>query len=191
MYLDTLAPGTVSPPVLLGEPQDDANINIYILGLTKYTVTYVPGFVTVFLYALTMFIFRITRIISRGKWFNHVSLSCLENVQNLGRSDDGKQRKKKGLTLLVNNTSVCMWTTPPLSVSHQTFLFIYQVTISCITLRVFFLESLHTPFWGCDYISCISYLICYRMISLQLLLDEYIFIAKLHSSGTTVALCLT
>ena len=28
----------------------------------------------------------------------------------------------------------------------------YQVTISCITLRVFFLESLHTPFWGCDYI---------------------------------------
>ena len=30
MYLDTLAPGTVSPPVLLGEPQDDANINIYI-----------------------------------------------------------------------------------------------------------------------------------------------------------------
>ena len=95
MYLDTLAPGTVSPPVLLGEPQDDANIDIYILGLTKYTVTYVPGFVTVFLYALTMLIFRITRIISREKWFNHVSLSCLENVQNLGRSDDGKQRKKK------------------------------------------------------------------------------------------------
>ena len=52
-------------------------------------------------------------------------------------------------------------------------------------------QSLHTPFWGCDYISCISYLICYRMISLQLLLDEYMFIAKLHSSGTTVALCLT
>ena len=80
MYLDTLAPGTVSPPVLLGEPQDDANINIYILGLTKYTVTYVPGFVTVLLYALTMLIFRITR---------------MENVQNLGRSDDGKQRKKR------------------------------------------------------------------------------------------------
>ena len=34
----------VSPPVLLGEPQDDAKVNIYILGLTKYTVTYVPGF---------------------------------------------------------------------------------------------------------------------------------------------------
>ena len=30
------------------------------------------------------------------------------NVQNLGRSDDGKQRKKKGLTLYVNNASVCM-----------------------------------------------------------------------------------
>ena len=70
----------VSPPVLLGEPQDDAKVNIYILGLTKYTVTYVPGFVTVLLYALTMLIFRITR---------------MENVQNLGRSDDGKQRKKR------------------------------------------------------------------------------------------------
>ena len=85
----------VSSPVLLGEPQDDAKVNIYILGLTKYTVTYVPGFFTVFLYALITLIFRITRIISRGKWFNHVLLSCLENVQNLGRSDDGKQRKKK------------------------------------------------------------------------------------------------
>ena len=81
-------------------------------------------FFTVFLYALITLIFPITRIISRGKWFNHVLLSCLENVQNLGRSDDGKQRKQKGLTLYVNNTSVCMWTTPPLSVSHQTFLFI-------------------------------------------------------------------
>lgn len=89
MYLDTLAPGTVSPPVLLGEPQDDAKVNIYILGLIKYTVTYVP----VFLCTLTMFIVRIKRIISRGKWFNHVRLSCLENVQNLGRSDDTKKKK--------------------------------------------------------------------------------------------------
>ena len=34
------------------------------------------------------------KLLQGEKWFNHVSLSCLENVQNLGRSDDGKQKKK-------------------------------------------------------------------------------------------------
>lgn len=119
MYLDTLAPGTVSPPVLLGEPQDDAKVNIYILGLIKYTVTYVP----VFLCTLTMFIVRIKRIISRGKWFNHVRFILFGKCPKFG-SVRRHQKEKNGLTLYVNNTSVCMWTTPPLSVSHQTFLFI-------------------------------------------------------------------
>ena len=41
-----------------------------------------------------MLIFWITRIISKRKWFNYISLSCLENAQNLGRSDHTKWKKK-------------------------------------------------------------------------------------------------
>ena len=48
-----------------------------------------------------MLIFRIKRIISSEKWFNHVVTLCFEKAKNLGRSDDAKRRKKKedGLTL--------------------------------------------------------------------------------------------
>ena len=51
--------------------------------------------VPVFLYAVTMFIFQIKRIISSEKCFNYVVTSCIENAKNLGRSDDAKRRKKK------------------------------------------------------------------------------------------------
>ena len=42
-------------------------------------------------------IFQIKRIISSEKWFNYVvtSFFFLENVKNLGRSDDAKRRKKE------------------------------------------------------------------------------------------------
>ena len=50
-------------------------VNIHIFGLTKYTnytVKNVPVFVPVLLYAVTMLIFHIKRIISSEKWFNYV-----------------------------------------------------------------------------------------------------------------------
>ena len=54
----------------------------------------VPVFVPVFLYAVTMLIFQIKRIISSEKWFNYiVTFFFLENDKNLGRSDDVKWRK--------------------------------------------------------------------------------------------------
>ena len=59
-------------------------------------------FVPVFLYAVTMLIFQIKRIISREKWCNYVItfFFLFENGKNLGRSDDGKWRKKEdGLTV--------------------------------------------------------------------------------------------
>ena len=47
-------------------------VNIYIFGLTKYTIycKNVPVFVPVILFAVTVLIFEIKRIISREKWFN-------------------------------------------------------------------------------------------------------------------------
>ena len=47
-------------------------VNIHILGNAQYTVKNVPVFVPVFLYAVTMLIFQIKRIISSEKWFNYV-----------------------------------------------------------------------------------------------------------------------
>ena len=52
-------------------------------------------FVPVFLYAVTMLIFQIKRIISSEKWFNYVVTFFFENAKNLGRSDDAKRRKKR------------------------------------------------------------------------------------------------
>ena len=60
-----------------------------------YTVKNVHVFVPVFLYAVTMLIFQIKRIISSEKWFNYVVTFCFENAKNMGRSDDAKRRKKK------------------------------------------------------------------------------------------------
>ena len=58
-------------------PRMTLKVNIYIFGLTKCTIIYilvknVPVFVPVFLYAVTMLIFQIKRIISSEKWFNYV-----------------------------------------------------------------------------------------------------------------------
>ena len=55
---------------------------------TQYTVKNLP----VFLYAVTMLIFQIERIISSEKWFNYIVGKC----QNLGWSDDTTGRKKRG-----------------------------------------------------------------------------------------------
>ena len=52
-------------------PQDDVKsspLHIWIRQNAQYTVQNVP----VFLYAATMLIFQITRIISSEKWFNYV-----------------------------------------------------------------------------------------------------------------------
>ena len=48
-----------------------------------------------FLYAVTMLIFLIERIISSEKWFNYVAPFFFENAKNLGQSDDAKRRKKE------------------------------------------------------------------------------------------------
>ena len=58
-------------------------------------------FVPVFLYAVTVLIFQIKRIISSEKRCNYVVpflFFFFENAKNLGRSDDGKRRKKTGWT---------------------------------------------------------------------------------------------
>ena len=53
-------------------------------------------FVPVFLYAVTMLIFQIKRIISSEKCYNYiVTFFSSENAKNLGWLDDGKWRKKK------------------------------------------------------------------------------------------------
>ena len=46
---------------------------------------------------MTMRIFQIKRIISSEKWFNYVFTFFFENDKNLGRSDDAKRRKKRGM----------------------------------------------------------------------------------------------
>ena len=53
----------------------------------------VPVFVPVYLYAVTMLISQIKRIISSEKWFNYIVTFFFENAKNLGRSDDVKWRK--------------------------------------------------------------------------------------------------
>ena len=57
-----------------------------------------PVFVPVFLYAVTMLIFQIKRIISSEKWLHYVVTCFLffEKAKNVGRSDDDKRRKKRG-----------------------------------------------------------------------------------------------
>ena len=74
-------------------PKTTVKINIHIFGSTnaQYTVKNVP----VFLYAVTMLIFQIRRIISNEKWFNYIVTLFFENAKNLGRSDDAKRRKKE------------------------------------------------------------------------------------------------
>ena len=42
-----------------------------------------------------MLIFQINIIISSEKWCNYVVTFFFENAKNLGRSDDGKRRKKR------------------------------------------------------------------------------------------------
>ena len=61
----------------------------------QYTVKNVHVFVPVFLYAITMLIFQIKRIISSEKWCNYVVTFFFFNAKNLGRSDDGKRRKRR------------------------------------------------------------------------------------------------
>ena len=50
------------------------------------------------LYAVTMLIVQIKRIISSGKWCHYVVTFSFQKkkAKNLGRSDDGKRRKKRG-----------------------------------------------------------------------------------------------
>ena len=53
-------------------------------------------FVPVFLYAVTMLIFQIKRIISSEKGRNYIVTFIFEKTKNWGRSDDGKWRKIRG-----------------------------------------------------------------------------------------------
>ena len=81
-------------------PRMTLKVNIHIFGLTKCTIycKKCSCFVPVFLYAVTMLIFQIKRIISSEKWFNYVVpfFFFLENAKNLGWSEDAKRRKKWG-----------------------------------------------------------------------------------------------
>ena len=73
-------------------------VNIHIFGLPKCTIfcEKCSCFVPVFLYAATVLIFEIKRIISSEKWCNYVvTFFCFENAKYLGRSGDGKKKKKK------------------------------------------------------------------------------------------------
>ena len=72
----------------------------------RYTVKNVHVFVPVFLYAVTILIFQIKRIISSKKWFNYVVTLFFENAKNLGRSDDAKRRKKKTMACLLITTAL-------------------------------------------------------------------------------------
>ena len=79
-------------------PRTMLKVNIHIFGLTKCTIVKnVHVFVPVFLYAVTILVFQIKRIISSKKWCNYIiTFFFFENAKNLGRSDDGKGRKKRG-----------------------------------------------------------------------------------------------
>ena len=69
-------------------------------------------FVPVFLYAVTMLIFQIKRIISSEKWCNYiVSFFFFENAKNLGRSDNGKQKKKEDDQMYRDQSGefLCQW----------------------------------------------------------------------------------
>ena len=56
------------------------------------TVKNIPAFVPVFLYAVTMLIFQIKRIISSEKWFNYVVTFWV------GRTMLNGEKKEDGLT---------------------------------------------------------------------------------------------
>ena len=66
----------------------------------QYIVKNVPVFVPVFLYAVTMLIFQIKRIISSEKWFNYViTFFFFENAKNLvGQMMLNRERKQDGLS---------------------------------------------------------------------------------------------
>ena len=80
-------------------PRMTLKVKIYLFRLTKCTIyskKNVPVFVPAhwFLYAVTMLIFQIKRIISSEKWFNYVVTFFFGNSKNVGRSDDAKRRKR-------------------------------------------------------------------------------------------------
>ena len=78
-------------------PRTTLKVNIHIFRLTKCTIycAKCSCLCSCFLYAVTMLIFHIKRIILSEKWCNYVVTFCFENAKNLGRSDDGKRRKKR------------------------------------------------------------------------------------------------
>ena len=87
-------------------------VNIHIFGLTKYTnytVKNVPVFVPVLLYAVTMLIFHIKRIISSEKWFNYVVTFFFLKMPKIwvGRMTLNGEKKEDGLndyvSILTNN----------------------------------------------------------------------------------------
>ena len=53
-------------------PRTTLKFNIHIFGLTKYIILYTVKNGPVLLYAVTMLIFQIKRIISSEKWFTYV-----------------------------------------------------------------------------------------------------------------------
>ena len=119
----------------------------------------VHGFVPVFLYAVTMLIFQIKRIISSEKWCNYVvTFFFFENAKNLGRSDDSKRRKKRGwpnrkrIEIMINN--VVLLSSPVL---HSLGLVIRTKNIlkritkySCLSLK--YPQAMTKDLWSRDLI---------------------------------------
>ena len=75
-------------------------VNIHIFGLTKCTIycKNAPVFVPVFLYAVTMLIFQIKRIISSEKWCNYV-VTFFKKMPKIwvGRTTVNGEKKEDGL----------------------------------------------------------------------------------------------
>ena len=70
-------------------------VHIYIFGLTKYII-YCRN-VPVFLYAVTMVIFRIKELFQvKNGLITSLLFFFFENAKKLGRSDEAKRRKEDG-----------------------------------------------------------------------------------------------
>ena len=82
-------------------PRTTLKVNIHIFGLTnaQFTVKNVHVFVPVFLYAVTMLIFQIKRIISSEKWFNYVVTLFLKMSKIwVGQTTLNAEKKEDGLS---------------------------------------------------------------------------------------------
>ena len=89
-------------------PRTTLKVNIYIFGLTKWSIYYEKYmFMFLFLFFSMLLLCSFFRLKELFQVKNGVTTSLLfffENAKNLGRSDDGKRRKKTGWPHCKENT---------------------------------------------------------------------------------------